>query len=61
MIARVKTLSSDLAKDESGTALMEYSILLGMIVVATIGFVNYAGGWVSGRWSTLSTNLATSP
>ena len=61
MIARTMALLSRLSRDESGTALMEYSILLGMIVVATIGFVNYAGGWVSGRWSTLSTNLATSP
>ena len=61
MIARVKTLSSDLAKDESGTALMEYSILLGMIVVAVIGFVGFAGNWVSTRWSKLSANLALNP
>ena len=61
MIARLQNLSSSLSKDESGTALMEYSILLGMVVVGVIGFVSYAGGWINNRWATLSTNLAAHP
>ena len=46
-------------RDERGTALMQYSILLGMIVVAVIAIVVFAGDWVSAQWQALSTGLST--
>lgn len=48
---------ADIAKrfrqDEDGAAMIEYTILLGIITVAVIGFVVAVGVWVSGQWSTL--------
>ena len=38
--------------DESGTAMIEYSILLGLITVAVIAMIVFVGGWVTNQWST---------
>jgi len=59
MIRKVTKGLRRLFRDERGTALMEYSILLGMIVVAVIAIVVFAGDWVSAQWSALSTGLGT--
>ena len=44
-------------KDESGAALIEYSVLVGLITVAVIATVVLVGTWVSGKWSALNTAL----
>ena len=43
--------------DERGLETVEYAIILGIIVVATIGFITTIGGWVSGKFEDLSTGL----
>lgn len=43
--------------DESGAAMVEYSILLGIIAVAVVLTVIAIGGWVTGRFSGLCTAL----
>lgn len=48
-----------LGKNESGAALLEYSVLLGVILVAAVGAMLFAGDWVSTQWSTLQTKLET--
>jgi pilus assembly protein Flp/PilA len=45
------------AADEEGTALMEYTILLGILVVAVITIITTLGGWIHTQWQTLCTNL----
>ena len=40
-------------EDEDGAAMVEYTILLGIITVAVIGTIILVGGWVSGKWSHL--------
>ena len=51
-------VSSDrFEKDEDGTALIEYTVLLGILLVAVIAIIVFVGGWVSGQWSALSTSL----
>jgi pilus assembly protein Flp/PilA len=50
-----------LYRDERATALMEYSLLLGMVVVAVIAIIVFAGQWVSTQWSALSSGLTTTP
>ena len=42
-----------LAKDEEGTALVEYSILLGVVAVACVALAVAVGGWSTGRWQAL--------
>jgi len=44
-------------KDESGAALIEYSILIGLITVLVIATIVAVGGWVQGRWTALNTAL----
>lgn len=56
-IAHLDGLKSRLSKDESGAALIEYTILIGLITVAAITAIVAVGTWVSGKWTTLDTNL----
>jgi pilus assembly protein Flp/PilA len=43
--------------EESGAAMVEYTILLGIITVAVIGTVIWVGGWVGDQWTNLQTEL----
>jgi len=45
--------------DENGAAMVEYSILVGVIAAASILAILAIGGWVSGRFTGLCTTLAT--
>jgi pilus assembly protein Flp/PilA len=55
MRSNISNLAARFAKDESGAALLEYSILIGLITAGVIGFVTGAGDWVNSKWSALST------
>jgi pilus assembly protein Flp/PilA len=48
------------ARDEEGTALVEYSILLGVIAVAVVALAVGVGGWSAGRWTALCSALQAS-
>jgi pilus assembly protein Flp/PilA len=45
---------NEFQKDEDGAALVEYTVLLGILLVAGIALIAFVGGWVSGQWSALS-------
>jgi pilus assembly protein Flp/PilA len=57
MIARVKSFAERLSHDEAGVTMLEYTILIGIITVAVIASVAYAGTWVSGKWTALTAKL----
>jgi pilus assembly protein Flp/PilA len=57
-IVRAKEIALRLWKDESGASLVEYSVLIGIITAAAITSIFAVGGWVSTKWSGLSTELA---
>jgi pilus assembly protein Flp/PilA len=46
-----------LGKDEEGAALIEYTVLLGILVVAVIATIIAVGGWVNNRWTLLNAQL----
>jgi pilus assembly protein Flp/PilA len=46
-----------LGRDEEGAALIEYTVLLGILLVAVIGTIVAVGTWVNGRWTALNTAL----
>ncbi|MFB9269917.1 Flp family type IVb pilin [Bradyrhizobium erythrophlei] len=46
-----------LGRDEDGAALIEYTVLLGIMLVAVIGSIIFVGGWIQGRWTALSGQL----
>ena len=48
-----------LRRDEDGAALIEYTVLLGILIVAVIATITLVGSWVSGQWNTLQTTLPT--
>jgi pilus assembly protein Flp/PilA len=54
---RVRMFLERLRRDEDGVTMLEYTILLGIITVAVIASVVYAGGWVSTKWTALTAVL----
>jgi pilus assembly protein Flp/PilA len=46
-----------LVKDEEGAALIEYTVLLGILVVAVIVTIVAVGNWVNGKWTALQVQL----
>jgi pilus assembly protein Flp/PilA len=57
MLINLQTSWTRLLRSEDGVTMLEYTILLGIITVAVISSVVYAGGWVSTQWTTLTANL----
>ena len=46
-------------QDEDGAALIEYTVLLGILVVAVIATIGLVGTWIANQWTTLQTTLPT--
>ncbi|MER9852692.1 MULTISPECIES: Flp family type IVb pilin [unclassified Mesorhizobium] len=57
---KLMTMTRQFRDDENGAAMVEYSILIGIIAVASIMTVIAIGGWVNGRFSGLCTALEAS-
>jgi pilus assembly protein Flp/PilA len=51
---RVLTFLERFSRDEDGVTMLEYTILLGIITVAVITSVVFAGTWVGTKWTTLT-------
>jgi pilus assembly protein Flp/PilA len=56
-VQRNVQLLEKLANDEDGAALIEYTVLLGILVVTVIATIAAIGGWINTQWTTLNTNL----
>lgn len=54
---KLMTMTRQFRDDENGAAMVEYSILLGIIAVAVVLTVIAIGGWVTGRFTGLCTAL----
>jgi pilus assembly protein Flp/PilA len=50
-------LAKKLTNDEEGAALVEYTVLLGVMLVAVISTIVLVGGWVNTKWTALWTAL----
>ena len=50
-------LVEKLRRDEDGAALIEYTVLLGILVVAVIATIVAVGGWINGRWTAMNAAL----
>ncbi len=46
-----------LGRDEEGAALIEYTVLLGILLVAVIATIVLVGTWISNQWTTLEAAL----
>jgi pilus assembly protein Flp/PilA len=47
-----------LGKDEEGASLIEYTVLLGILLVAVIATIGAVGTWINGKWHTLQQQLS---
>ncbi|BCH25187.1 Flp family type IVb pilin [Mesorhizobium sp. L-8-3] len=54
---KLMTIARQFRDDENGAAMIEYTILLGIIAVAVITSIGLVATWVTGQWSTLAAAL----
>ncbi|ESY41424.1 Flp family type IVb pilin [Mesorhizobium sp. RSR380A] len=54
---KLMTMTRQFRDDENGAAMVEYSILVGIIAGAAILAILAIGGWVTGRFTGLCTKL----
>jgi pilus assembly protein Flp/PilA len=52
-VLKTLELMKRLAEDEDGAALLEYTVLLGILLVAVTGTITLVGGGINGRWTAL--------
>jgi Flp pilus assembly pilin Flp len=57
-MSRLVKLLDQVRKDEEGTALLEYAILLGIVAVGAIAWISGLGTWVQTQFSSLCGSLA---
>jgi pilus assembly protein Flp/PilA len=57
-MSKVVNLTKRFIADEEGAALVEYTVLLGIMLVAVIATIVAVGGWVNEKWTALNSNLA---
>ena len=48
---------SHFKKDEDGAALIEYTVLLGILLIAVIAIIGAVGVWINNEWTSLNSQL----
>jgi pilus assembly protein Flp/PilA len=51
---RLFELLTRLGNDDDGASLLEYTALLGILLVAVIVTITLVGGWINGQWTALN-------
>jgi pilus assembly protein Flp/PilA len=54
---KLSTLARNLHDDDSGAAFIEYTVLLGILLVGAIVTIGLVGTWAGGKWTTLNSSL----
>jgi pilus assembly protein Flp/PilA len=57
-MSQVRDVVRRLGKDEEGASLIEYTVLLGILLVAVIATIGAVGTWINGKWTTLQQQLS---
>ncbi len=57
MLKKIADKNVELQKNEEGAALLEYTVLLGILLVAVITSIGTVGTWISGKWTALAAAL----
>jgi pilus assembly protein Flp/PilA len=53
-VSKICDCLGQLYRDESGAALVEYTVLVGLLIGAVLISVIAVGGWVAAQWTTLN-------
>ncbi|TJV72713.1 MAG: Flp family type IVb pilin [Mesorhizobium sp.] len=56
---KLMTMARQFRDDDNGAAMVEYSILIGIITAAVITMIIAVGVYVTNAWTTLCSNLNT--
>jgi pilus assembly protein Flp/PilA len=59
ILMKLLRLLDRLVTDEDGAALLEYTVLLGILLVAVIATISLVGTWINGQWTKLNAALPT--
>jgi pilus assembly protein Flp/PilA len=57
LLNQLKSYVIQLEKDEDGAALIEYTVLLGILLIAVIAIIGAVGVWINNEWTGLSSQL----
>ena len=60
-MTKILALVQKIKNDEEGAALIEYTVLLGIMLVAVIATIVLVGTWITEQWNTLEGTLPTPP
>ena len=60
-MTRMLNVAKRFVADEEGAALIEYTVLSSIMLIAVITTIIAVGNWVGNKWTALNTNLATVP
>jgi pilus assembly protein Flp/PilA len=52
-MSKVLAFIDNFRKDEDGAALVEYTVLLGILLVAVIATIGLVGTWITNKWTAL--------
>ena len=55
----IKKMATRFLKSEDGASFLEYTVLLAIILVASILTIRAVGTWAAGQWSFLNTTVNT--
>jgi pilus assembly protein Flp/PilA len=61
LLAHAQVALHSFKKNESGAALVEYSLLIGLITVAVVGTIVIVGDWVVDQWTALEGAVGDAP
>jgi pilus assembly protein Flp/PilA len=53
-MSKVLAFIENFRKDEDGAALIEYTVLLGIMLVTVIATIIAVGTWINGKWTALN-------
>jgi pilus assembly protein Flp/PilA len=57
ILSKLRPILNRFKKDEDGAALIEYTVLLGILLIAVIAIIVAVGGWISSEWHALNAAL----
>jgi len=61
MIQSLLTVGRRLLNDENGSAITEYAIVLGLMILGAIAVITQVGPRVIARWSSVDSTLGSTP
>ena len=57
-MSKMKDLIHRLGRDQEGAALIEYTVLLGILLIAVIATIGLVGTWIHTKWTALQGQLS---